>query len=154
MPTIHTINIDGVEYDVKSTHFAVCSTSAGVAAKTATIQNGNFTLGIGVKVSVKFTNANTASSPSLSINSTATKPIRYGSSFPAAQSWIAGQVVEFVFDGTAWQVVGIIKDNNTNTTYPILNSNVDNNGKFLSVVEGNPTWVNSPSVDISWGSWD
>ena len=37
MPTIHTINIDGVEYDVKSTHFAVCSTSAGVAAKTATI---------------------------------------------------------------------------------------------------------------------
>lgn len=104
--------------------FFTCSTAAGTAAKTATLVSGSYDYydrQTGMQVLVKFTNANTASSPTLKLtggdlDDTTAKPImRYGTTTAgtsAAASWNAGAIVRFVYDGTNW----IIEDWQ-NTTY-------------------------------------
>lgn len=117
MASIHSINIGGTQYDVKSTHYATCSTAASTAAKVATVQNGGFTLDTGVRVSVKFTNANSKASATLNVNSTGAKTIRWrNANLASTQYWTANQIVDFIYDGTYWQVIGAIKDNNTTYT--------------------------------------
>lgn len=117
MASIHSINIGGTQYDVKSTHYATCSTAASTAAKVATVQNGTFTLDTGVRVSVKFTNANSKASATLNVNSTGAKTIRWrDANLASTQYWTANQIVDFIYDGTYWQVIGAIKDNNTTYT--------------------------------------
>ena len=57
--------------------YGVCSTAAGTAAKTVTVDN--FVLETGAAILVKFSNKNSASNPTLSVNSSTAKPIvRYG----------------------------------------------------------------------------
>lgn len=77
-------NLDGISTRVSKTEvslrgtFATSSTAANTKAKTATIfpENNNFELYTGVTITVKFTNNNTASAPTLNINSTGAKPIK------------------------------------------------------------------------------
>ncbi len=87
--------------------YGVCSTSAASAAKTVTIDfSGTLTLYTGLRVTVKFSNSNTASSPTLNVNSTGAKAIKsYGTT--AATTWVAGQAIDFVYDGTNWLFDGI-----------------------------------------------
>ena len=99
MASIHSINIGGTQYDVKSTHYATCSTAASTTAKVATVQNGTFTLDTGVKVSVKFTNANSKASATLNVNSTGAKAIRWrNKNLTEDQFWTANQIVDFVYE--------------------------------------------------------
>lgn len=59
----------------------------------------------GAIISIYFTNANTAASPELNINSTGAVPIRaYGNELGAdsTYNWAAKSVVTFVFDGEFW----------------------------------------------------
>jgi hypothetical protein len=108
MPAIHTVKVDGVNYNVKATHYATCPTAAATTAKIATIQNGEFALETGVKVNVKFSYDNTASSPTLNVNNTGAKAIYYqGSTLLTKSGWKAGQVVDFVYDGSYWHIVGL-----------------------------------------------
>ena len=97
------------------TFFGTSSESASTAAKTVTVDN-SFALATGVTVSVKFTNTNSASNPTLNVNGTGAKAIkRYGTTAPgtaASTSWNAGSAVTFVYDGTYWQMIGWL-----NTTY-------------------------------------
>ena len=90
-------------YENDATFYATSSSSASTSAKTATVQEPEgFQLKEGVVVSVKFTNANSASSPTLNVDSTGAKPIRtLGTS---SAYWSAGQTVLFVYDGAYWQV--------------------------------------------------
>lgn len=90
-------------YEADATFYATSSSSASTSAKTATVQEPpGFELKEGVVVSVKFTNANTASSPTLNVDGTGAKSIRtLGTS---SAYWAAGQTVLFVYDGTYWQV--------------------------------------------------
>ena len=95
--------------------YGVCDTAADTAAKTVTINK--FELKEGAMVIVKFTNANSASSPTLNVNGTGAKPIyRYGtteaSTATTTTGWIAGAVQVFIYDGT-----GYIRDYWSNTTY-------------------------------------
>lgn len=87
--------------------YGVCSTAAATAAKTVTLDySGTLSLFTGLTVRVKFSNSNTASSPTLNVNGTGAKAIKsYGTT--AATTWIAGQVIEFVYDGTNWLFDGI-----------------------------------------------
>lgn len=86
---------------------ATCSTSAASSAKFATTTvNGNntagFSLATGVKVRVKFTYANTALTPTLSVNGSTDKDIKaFGTTAPGFW-WKAGDVVDFTYDGTNW----------------------------------------------------
>ena len=96
-------------------YYGVCSTAADTAAKTVTVDN--FSLVTGAMVIVKFSNANSASSPTLNVNNTGAKPIcRYGttaaSTSTSTTGWRAGAVQIFVYDGTSW-----IRDFWENTTY-------------------------------------
>ena len=114
---------DGNLYNIKDTvsgyepaYYGTCSTAAATVAKTTTITDFPTTLHTGIRVSVKFSNANTVANPTLSINGgTAIAIKRYGTtavSTSAASSWNAGSVVDMVYDGTNWIIT-----NWNNTTY-------------------------------------
>lgn len=95
--------------------YGVCSTAAATAAKEVTVPN--FSLEAGAVVIVKFTYANSASSPTLNVNSTGAKPMyRYGttamSTSASTTGWSAGAVQMFTYDGTGW-----VRDFWTNSTY-------------------------------------
>ncbi len=91
--------------------YAACSTASSTAAKVASC--AGFSLVTGAVVAVKFTNTNTASSPTLNVNSTGAKAIKkYGTAAPETYLWQAGAVVEFVYDGSYW----LIANGSTATT--------------------------------------
>ena len=95
--TIGKFNTGGNDYLIASTAFATCSTVADTTAKVATIQDSaSFTLITGITINVKFTYSNTASVPTLNVNSTGALTI------VGAKRWDAGAVVSFTYDGTNW----------------------------------------------------
>lgn len=107
-PAINASNLLALSQAVELAQhpFGVCSTAAATAAKSVTVDfSGTLSLFTGLTVRVKFSNSNTASSPTLNVNSTGAKAIkRYGTT--AATTWQAGQVIEFTYDGTNWLMVG------------------------------------------------
>lgn len=90
----------------KPNYYGVCNTAASIATKEVTI-SGYFKLEPGAMIVVKFTNSNTASTPTLNVNNTGAKPLyRYGttkmSSSSSTTGWSAGAVQLLVYDGTGW----------------------------------------------------
>ena len=61
---------------------ATCSTAAGTTAKVATLQTSsrNFSLATGVRVAVTFTYGNSATTPTLNVNSSGAKTIAVATS--------------------------------------------------------------------------
>ena len=96
--------------------FGTSSTSGGTVKKETTITGFPNTLTDGLTVAVRFSNANTATAPTLSINSgTAVAIRRYGSTAPstsAALSWQAGTVVFMCYYNGYWYIANWL-----NTTY-------------------------------------
>ena len=109
-------NIDGVQFDGSAsiTHFGSCSTAAGTAAKVVSCTG--FVLGTGARITVKFTVTNTAASPTLNVNGTGAKAIKYRGSTISAGYLAANRVYTFIYDGTDYELVGDI-NTDTNTTY-------------------------------------
>lgn len=112
----------------RGSYYGTCSNSADTVAKTVSLSNSNFVLATGVKISVKFSYANSASSPTLNVNGTGAKAIKRYSTTNAGtasySSWNGGSVVDLVYDGTYWQMVGF-----NNTTYStITQSEIDAGG--------------------------
>ena len=102
--------IDGISFDgmVNVTRYATCSTAAGTKAKTASVTSGSFSLTTGAQVTVKFTYANTVAAPTLNINSSGAKSIYWhGAALDASQYWSAGAVLNFVYNGSQWELIGI-----------------------------------------------
>lgn len=107
--------VDGVSFDGSSniTHYGTCSTDSSTAAKTVTVPG--FVLVTGARVTVKFSNSNTASNPTLNVYNgsayTGEKAIMYrGTSSVSGSSnyyrWQSGDIVDFIYDGTNWVMVG------------------------------------------------
>ena len=92
-------------WNTGSTWYGTCSTSAATTAKSVTLARGTLNFTAGAKIAVKFTYTNTASAPTLTVNST-TKNIKYidadGNVSTPLIWWNAGDVVEFTYDGTQW----------------------------------------------------
>ena len=106
MPSAQTIDIDGVKNSSKVVRYGTCSTAAGTVAKTASITSGTFVLETGARVTIKFTNANTGANPTLNINSTGAKKIFYnGAAITANDYWSAGDILDFIYDGTQWNII-------------------------------------------------
>lgn len=96
--------------------YATCSTASATAAKVAVCTG--FKLTTGAAVLVKFSNTNSAASPTLNVNSTGAKPIvAYGTTAIQAYAWKAGQAVMVVYDGTSW--VALVQSWATTTYYGI-----------------------------------
>lgn len=106
MVVSNTVLVDGIEISNLEhvSHFGVCSTAAGTAAKTVSIPS--FNLVAGARVTVKFDNTNTESNPTLNVTGTGAKSIMYKGSAISASKLEAGIVLDFVYDGTNYCVVG------------------------------------------------
>lgn len=105
MGYIGKVKIGSTTHLVGSTLYGTCSTAAGTAAKVVTCANFD-TLITGVTIYVKFTNSNTATTPTLNVNSTGAKNIYLnGTTKPGnkeATSWYANSIVPFTYDGSSW----------------------------------------------------
>ena len=85
--------------------YGVCSTAGATAAKTVSITNTVLTPG-GI-IAVNFVNAFTASSPTLSVNGSAAKPIKlYGNAMPMGKVH-ANTILVMSYDGTNFNVIAI-----------------------------------------------
>ena len=106
--------IDGVSFNGSANihHYGSCSTAAGTAAKTVSCTG--FTLVTGARITVKFTVTNTAASPTLNVNGTGAKAIYYNGAAISAGHLAANRTYEFVYNGTQYDLVGMV---DTNTTY-------------------------------------
>lgn len=106
--------IDGVNFNGTAdiTHYGSCSTAAGTAAKAVAVTG--FKLVTGAQVTVKFTVTNTASNPTLNVNSTGAKAIYYRGAAIAKGYLVANHTYDFRYNGTQYELVG---DIDTNTTY-------------------------------------
>lgn len=90
---------------------ATCPTAAATAAKVATLDDATgFTLAAGVRVAVTFTYGNSATTPTLNVNSTGAKTIATPSSTAVYttgsgtvhNTWGAYETVIFTYSGTYW----------------------------------------------------
>lgn len=106
-------DLDGVTTRVSKTEvklagqYATSSTGAGTTAKVATITPAvtGWTLYTGATVTVKFSTANTATTPTLNVNSTGAKTIKgyKGAALTEKEyKWVANDVITFIYDGTNW----------------------------------------------------
>ena len=86
--------------------YGVSETAGATAAKTVSITNTVLTPG-GI-IAVNFQNAFTASSPTLSANGSAAKPIKlYGNAMPMGKVH-ANTILVMYYDGTQFNVIGIL----------------------------------------------
>lgn len=81
--------------------YATCNTAAGTVAKVASLAAGSLSLKAGATVAIKFTYANTASSPTLNIAGTGAKAMYIQGVRDVY--WNAGATVSFTYDGTNWR---------------------------------------------------
>jgi hypothetical protein len=85
--------------------YGVCETEGGTAAKTVSMTNTVLTPG--AIIAVNFVNAFTASSPTLSVNGSAVKPIKlYGNAMPMGKVR-NNTILVMVYDGTQFNVIAI-----------------------------------------------
>lgn len=85
--------------------YGTCATAAGTQAKVVTC--ANFVLANGAILFVKFTYGQTFNgAPTLNVNSTGAKPVKsVGTTDSVRYSWLAGEVVGFVYDGTNFVMI-------------------------------------------------
>lgn len=98
--------IDGMNFDGTANidHYALCSTAAATTVKTVSLTG--FSLASGAKAVIKFTNGNTASNPTIDINSTGAKPIYYRGTVVLPGYITTNAFVELVYDGVRYNIVG------------------------------------------------
>ena len=107
--------VDGVSFDGSAnvTHYDTCYTASSTAEKTVTVTG--FVLETGARVTVKFSKSNTAANPTLNVHNgsayTGAKAIMYRGTSSVSDSsdyyrWQDGDIVDFVYDGTNWVMVG------------------------------------------------
>ena len=114
--TLYTARtVDGVSFDGSAniTHYCTCYTASSTENKTVTVTG--FVLETGARVTVKFYNSNTAVNPTLNVHNgsayTGAKAIMYRGTSSVSDSsnyyrWQSGDIVDFIYDGTNWVMVG------------------------------------------------
>jgi len=94
---------DMYTWNTCGTVFGNCTTSASTTNKAVGIERGVFNFERGARIAVVFWYTNTASAPTLTVNSI-TKNIKCidenGSAYTPIIWWDANDIVEFVYDGT------------------------------------------------------
>ena len=133
--------------DARHNSYGTSSTAATTAAKVVT--RSGFKLVTGAHIAVKFTNANTAASPTLNVNSTGAKPI-YQSGTTGA-TWTAGEIVEFVYDGANWCAFPTVKNLNDIMAAHLLQTNPHNiTSQMINVINEMPVTAFMPEYPIGY----
>ena len=107
--------VDGVSFDGSAniTHYGTCYTASDTAEKTVSVTG--FVLEEGARVTVNFLESNTAANPTLNVHNgsayTGAKAIMYRGTSSVSDSsnyyrWQSGDIVDFIYDGTNWVMVG------------------------------------------------
>ena len=96
------------DYPEHALYYGVCNTAAATQNKEFTIDNFPSSLVEGVRVRVKFTYAQEYDGyVRMRVNSTSFKWISlYGTTRAQKYAWRAGEVIDFVYDGSYWVMVG------------------------------------------------
>jgi hypothetical protein len=105
--------------------YGECSNIPTAATKVVTIDN--FTendLVNGTRISVKFTNANTALSPKLNVSNTGAKYIYSNSSNILPGLIDTGMVYDFVYNNNGWYIVGVSNWGNINMTSNTISTTI------------------------------
>jgi hypothetical protein len=117
-----------VTTSLTSVLYGTCTTGASTVAKAVTCTAFTTTMAncpVGTTIKVKFTNANSATNPTLNVNSKgAVAILKYGDTVPgksAALSWRAGSIISFTYDGTNW-IMNDINDFATATSITAVDS--------------------------------
>ena len=124
--------------------YGTCSTGASTTAKTSTIRR--VVVCAGTTVTLGMTNSNTASSPTLNLNSLGAKAIYAGNGTSYrptnanGRGWSAGSTVTFSFDGRYWHTVGASDGGLKATSYL---TNISSDGVFVHP-EGFPSTLTDP----------
>lgn len=102
-----TIDTTGISTQRTSSWYGTSSTAAGTAAKEVTCSN--YVPAAGDIISILFSTANTAATPTLNINSLGAKTIYAGSATLNATTnvlkWSANTLLTFVYDGTNYRYI-------------------------------------------------
>ena len=138
--------------------YSTCSTAAATAAKTAALTG--FALATGAAVMVRFTVTNTAANPTLNVNNTGAKAIRYRNAAISAGYLAANRTYMFVYDGSYWQLVGDL-DTNTHTVTGIKGNaestyrtgNVNLTPANIGAAASNHTHVSTGTVSVPATGW-
>ena len=107
--------VDGVSFDGSAnvTHYCICYTDPDTVEKIVGVTG--FVLEEGARVTVNFLESNTAASPTLNVHNgsayTGAKAIMYRGTSSVSDSsdyyrWQAGDIIDFIYDGTNWVMVG------------------------------------------------
>ena len=94
-------NLIGVAEIEQYGNYAVCETAGEMAEKTVEVTG--FTLNAGKSVMVQFEQANTASSPTLTVSDTGAKPITFGGAAIRPEYLRAGGLYVMTYDGEHWE---------------------------------------------------
>ena len=108
-------SVDGVSFDGSAnvTHYGTCHTASDTRDKDVSVTG--FVLEEGARVTVNFSESNTAKNPTLNVHNgsgyTGAKAIMYrGTSSVSGSSdyyrWQAGDIIDFIYDGANWVMVG------------------------------------------------
>lgn len=111
--------VDGVSFNgtANITHYGSCATATATVEKV--VPCTGFSLTSGSRIIVKFTNTNTAASPTLNVNGTGAKPIYYRGAVIGTGNLAINRTYEFVYNGTQYELIG---DINTNTDTKVTNT--------------------------------
>ena len=147
-----TIKNDGIT-GATINRYGACSTAAGTAQKEVTPTTGTVSLEAGLRVAVKFANANTADSPTLKVGSNAAKNIFHkGAQITTGgnKALLAG-ICDFIYDGTQFHLVGNYIDTDTVYVHPTTSGNKHipsggSSGQILKYsADGTAQWANEYS---------
>ena len=93
------VGSNGAIIAIGSSAYGTCSNNSSDTGKTAALPD--FVLREGTTLHIKFTNGNTASSPTLNVGGTGAKPL-IGSDGTALSNIEAGAILTLTYDGTNW----------------------------------------------------
>jgi len=143
---------------------AKCTTAAATADKVATLDDDTgFSLTAGVKVAVTFTYGNSATTPTLNVNSSGAKTIVIPSSETVYitgngityNTWGAYETVLFTYTGTYWVNEG--SGLSIYKAYSLANSNAlpsqsGNSGKYLTTNGSAVSWASVDALPSQSGN--
>lgn len=131
--------------------YGTCITDGGNPTKSVTLDG--FKLAVGKKITVIFSNANTADGITINVNGTGAKPVYYvGSAMTYRLLKIPAQTgIDFIYDGTNWVYCGqesyVSQTNATdNANYRLLLSYTGDNAQERASVKKSSKFIANPST--------
>lgn len=151
--------------------YGACVTPRSTQIKVVTIPGiDSYNLYTGARLTVKFADTNTHSTPQLKVNGGEVKAIRVkGAAWTSTYNWQAGSTITFIYDGNYWEmetesqreVFSRLTEGGTLQGIYMENGNLYINGSYIKagVIEGiilngdtiNGSQINAAQIDIQDG---